>query len=296
METIEAGAGPKEKTAKQSVIRESEIGSKKVFLRRRVVESHLPKEVRENAVSKLASVFKDRQPLRGFPVGSPDEKKYLNGLLDVGPESLDWEKNVRSFWQELRIPVGFTGTPLEIGVDDIGEPLSIEDFVKYSWIKRHPLVANSEAEMLKNPNLRFYILDPAKEGQKKNANVQTAKLADREFIKMSDNAVRMKNVLQVLGKGKLETTSAEAIENMLYDIKQADPKRFLEAATDPDIDIRAEIASFISAGTIVKFGNSLVHGNDTIANSEEESIVFWKNAKNSGLLNIMRTKYKEQIR
>ena len=50
--------------------------SKKVYLRRKDLDGHLPKAVRAEAKIKLSSVFVNRQPLKGFD--SKDEKKYLD--------------------------------------------------------------------------------------------------------------------------------------------------------------------------------------------------------------------------
>lgn len=280
---------------KTDPIREVGYGTHKVFLRRRPLGGHLPKEVQAEATTKLSSIFVNRQPLRGFE-DTEDEKKYLNGLLDVDPEDRDWSKYVRKFWAELRISVGFTGVELEIGKDQSGWPLNIMDFVTYNFAKRHLLVADSEEEMMRNPTKRFYIMDPKKETSKKNVNVQVSKQADREFIKATEDVERMKNLLQVLSNVKTEKYDKESVENMLFDIKQNQPKKFLAAALDKDLDMRAEISSFVSSGVLLKVGPSYVHGNDTLANSEEEAITFFKNAKNSGLLNILRTKHREMIR
>ena len=46
--------------------------SKKIFLRRKEINNHLPKEVLAEAVSKLSSVYVNRQPLKGLSV--EDEK------------------------------------------------------------------------------------------------------------------------------------------------------------------------------------------------------------------------------
>lgn len=295
-ETEEPVAVTKE-PVKKEVIEESSIafGSHKVYLRRRPIGGHLPKEVRAEAVTKLSSIFVNRQPLRGF-ASIEDEKKYLNGILDVDPEDRDWSKFSRRFWAELRIPVGFAGKELEIGLDVNGEPLNIMDFISYNFAKRHKLVAETEEQMKRDPKTRFWIMDPKKETNRKNSNVQIAKKADREFIKSTEDLDRMKNLLQVLGNVKVENYDKESIENMLYDIKQSAPKKFLEVCLDDNLDIRAEIASFVSSGVINKIGNVHTHGNDTIANSEEEAIIFFKNPKNSGLLNILRSKQREAIR
>ena len=40
--------------------------SKKVFLRRKDLGGHLPKQVRAEAKTRLSSVYVNRQPLKGF--------------------------------------------------------------------------------------------------------------------------------------------------------------------------------------------------------------------------------------
>ena len=61
--------------------------STKVYLRRKEVMNHLPKAVRAEAVMKLSSVYVNRQPLKGFSL--EEEKKYMNGFLDVSPDHAD---------------------------------------------------------------------------------------------------------------------------------------------------------------------------------------------------------------
>jgi hypothetical protein len=82
----------------------------------------------------------------------------------------------------------------------------------------------------------------------------------------------------------------------LYDLKEKDPKKFLEYALDETLDLKAEISQFIQEGILIKVGASVVHGNDTLADTEEECVKYLRNPKQSGLLNILRTKYKEAIR
>ena len=81
--------------------------SKKVFLRRKDLGGHLPKAVRAEAISRLSSVYVNRQPLKGFT--PTEEKKYMQEILDVSPAHVDWPKHSKAFWAELSIPVGFTG-------------------------------------------------------------------------------------------------------------------------------------------------------------------------------------------
>lgn len=286
-----------EKVEKQEVLKAPADYSHTVILRAKPLATHLPALVQLEAVSKLCSVYVNRQPLRGL-ANDEEEKKLLSEILDVRPEDREWTKAVRTFWAELRIPVDSRGKLLEIGLRADGTPLKLIDYIQYRFAKVHPLVAESEEEMLKSPRLGFYIIDPKKVSQKKNMSVQVAKLADREFIKATDNPTRMRNLLQVLSKVpiRIYTLDAETLENTLFDIKNERPADFVRVAKDEDLDLRAEIMSFIEAGVILKVGTSLVHMNDTIADSETEAVTVFKNPKHSGLLNILRTKYKEAIR
>ena len=107
---------------------------KKVYLRRKDIDGHLPKAVRAEAIMKLSSVFVNRQPLKPFSIS--DEKKYMEGILDVNPDHVDWPKHSKKFWAELTIPVGFTGVELEIGKNENGEPLI--DGPNGKWPEGHP--------------------------------------------------------------------------------------------------------------------------------------------------------------
>ena len=127
--------------------------SKKVFLRRQDLGGHLPKAVRAEAVMKLSSVYVNRQPLKGFDPA--EEKKYLNGILDVSPDHVDWPKHSKRFWADMTIPVGFTGVELEIGKDDDGKPINVMDFIHYNFALKHPHVAMTEEEMTGNIQKRF---------------------------------------------------------------------------------------------------------------------------------------------
>jgi hypothetical protein len=292
---VKAKTEEKQEPKKESIIKESEFGSRKVFLRRKALLNHLPKEVRADAVSKISSVFVGRQPLRGFKVDSDEEKKYLNELMPVGPSDPKWSETVRKYWAELRIPVGFAGKPLEIGKDEDGNPLNPDEYAQYHFALNHPSVADSEEEMMRNSKMKFYIQDPKKEIKNKNNSVQLGKLADREFIKASDNPKRMRNLLRVLGAYKVQSLDDESVENMLYDIKDKDPKKFLVFAQDENLELRAEISSFIEAGVLQKIGNTILNLDETIAQDEDEAVKVLKNPIKSGLLNTLRARHKELI-
>lgn len=267
-----------------------------VYLRRKPIGGHLPKEVQAEAITTLGSIFEFNQPLRGLN-DEAEERELLPPLMSVGIQDPHWGTHVRNFWAQMRIKVGFTGKPLEIGLDENGKPLNLMDYVQYRFAKRHRLVAETEAEMLNSPIKRFYIMDPAKETLKENVNVQLGKRADREFIKLSEDPERMRDVLQVLSP-MIRTMSLQPseVENALFKLKSTEARKFITAIEDKTLSIRADLYRFISAGVVLKVGTSYSFHSDTIGNSEEETLIWMQNPRNAASVNAMRNLYRDALR
>ena len=265
--------------------------SKKVTLRRKDLDNHLPKAVRAEATMKLSSVFVNRQPLKGFTV--VEEKKFMNGILDVSPDHQDWPKYSKEFWAELTIPVGFTGVELEIGVDSDGNPLQIMDYIKYKFALKHPHVALTKEEMDSDFNKRFYIQDLSRDDKVKNNKIQDKKDADKEFIKASSNIKSMKRILRLMSETNPDRMTDEQIENALYEIKNKQPKKFIRIAKDKNLELKAEIEEMVSAGVLRKIGNQVIFIDEVLGDTTEDAVVHLKDKKNSGKLTILRAKLKE---
>ena len=98
----------------------------------------------------------------------------------------------------------------------------------------------------------------------------------------------------VLSKGsKPETLTEMEVENQLYDLKNADPAKFLKYSTDKNLDVRAEIEEMIQANVLRTIGNQIIYGDDTIAENMTDAIVYFNNKKNSGQVNAMRAQLKD---
>ena len=265
--------------------------SKKIYLRRQDLGGHLPKQVRAEATMKLSSVFVNRQPLKGF---SPEEeKKYMQGILDVSPDHVDWPKHSKQFWAELTIPVGFTGVELEIGKNEDGSPLSIMDYIKYNFALKHPHVAMTKAEMESNFNKRFYIQDLSRDDKVKNTVIKLRKDADKEFIKASSSIKSMKRILRLMSNTNPDRMTEDQIENALYEIKNNEPKKFIRIATDKNLELKSEIEEMVSSGVLRKIGNQIIFIDEILGDTMEDTVVYLKDKKNSGKLTILRAKLKE---
>mgnify|MGYP003120747786 CR=1 FL=1 len=265
--------------------------SKKVYLRRQPLEGHLPKAVRADATTKLSSVYVNRQPLKGL--SSDEEKKYLNGILDVSPDHVEWPKHSKAFWADMTIPVGFTGIELETGKDENDNPLNIMDYIKYRFAIAHPYVALTEKEMQEDVRKRFYIQDLSREDKDKNNEIQFKKDADKEFIKLSTSEKNMARVLRLMTNSNPDRMTSDQIENALYEIKDKTPKKFLRIATDKNLELKAEIDEMITAGVLRKIGNQVIFIDEVLGDTMDDTVIHLKDKKNSGKLTILRAKLKE---
>ena len=265
---------------------------RKVIIRRKEVLNHLPKEIRAGATIVIGSIYVGRQPLKGLE--GEEAHKLLANILDVPPGHQDWPKKEKDFWASMRVKVPFEGVELNITVDEQGNPENAMDYLTYKWCMKHRLVAETKAEMEADGRKRFYIYDPQKDLLKKNNAVKISKEADKEFIKASANVDKMKRLLRLLSDGSNpdKLTDME-IENLLYDVKKNNPAKFLKYATDKDLDLRAEIAEMVEHGVIRKIGNQHIDGDETIGENVTDTIVYFKNKKNSGAVNAMRAKLKD---
>ena len=265
--------------------------NKKVYLRHKEILNHLTKAVRAEAVMRISSVYVNRQPLKGFTL--EEEKEYMQEVLDVTPDHVDWPKHSKQFWAELSIPVGFTGVELDISTDENGKPVNIMDYIKYRFALKHPHVALTKEEMDLDFSKRFYIHDLIRDDKVKNNQIQFKKDADKEFIKVSSNSKSMKRILRLMSNTNPDRMTSEQIENTLYEIKNTSPKKFVKIAKDRNLELKAEIEEMVSAGVLRRIGNQVIFIDEVLGDTIDDTVVHLKDKKNSGKLVILRAKLKE---
>ena len=264
---------------------------KKIMLRRKEVMGHLPKEVRAGAITKIGSVYVNRQPLKG--IEGEEAKKIMNGLLDVGPDHVDWPRYEKQFWTNMVIKVPFEGVQLEVGVDENGIPFNLDNYLKYRFCLKHPYVADDEKTL--SGKQQFYFVDADKKVRDKNKTIKIKKDADKEFIKASSDEKKMDMLLRLLSKTNPSKLTREQKENNLYDLKDKEPAKFFKLATDKNLEMKAEIDEMVEAGVLRKIGNQVVHIDEILGETVEDTIIYLRNKKNSGTLTILRAKLKEAI-
>ena len=269
------------------------MGKRSITILRQEPTGFLPKAVRAESRMHISSVYVSRQPLKG--VSADDEKKYLNGILDVGPDHVEWPRHTKRYWTDLSIMVPMGGVALDISTTEDGEPENIEDWLRYKWILKHPHVALSRDEMESTKVKRFYIQDVQRELRSANNKIQTLKDADKEFIKLSDNKQDMRRVFRLMGTQNPDSLTDMEIENYLYKIKGATPDKFIRICTDKHLKMKSEIEEMLTAEILRRIGNQIIYQDEVLGDTLQDTVIFLNDKKNSGQLTTLRAKLKDAV-
>lgn len=272
------------------------VGSKEISIRRReLLNSHLPVPVRNNAITKISSVFgKGNSPLRGLTQG--EERRWLPEIIGVSPNDQSWQRKITNFWADLSITVKSAGVVLQIGFTENGEPINLMDYIKYRFCLVHPQVAPDESTMKSNLNLMFHIYDPNVENKVENKNVALKRSAYIEFAKISGDNVnldKMKRVIRLISDVNPDNYSAIEAENILSTIIDQDPEKFYRICKDKDLDVKATIHSLVEHNILRKIGSTYLYMDSTIGNTLDETVLFIKKPENSGVIAEIKAKMQE---
>ena len=262
---------------------------KKITILRKEPEGPLPKEIRAESRMYISSVYVNRQPLKG--ITPAEEKKYLNGILDVGPEHVDWPKHVKNYWANMSIMVGYGGVELDISTTKDDEPVHIEDWVRYKWLIKHPHVALNKDDMI--GKMRFFVKDAQRDLRSANNRIQVMKDADKEFIKLSDLKEEMRRVYRLMANDNPDKLTDLEIENRLYALKTEKPEKFVRIATDRHLKMKSEIEEMISTEILRKIGNQIIYQDEILGDTLQDTVIHLNDKKNSGKLTTLRAKLKE---
>lgn len=261
------------------------------IFRKEELNSHIPPEVRKDAIVKLGSVLKDRAPLRGL--NKKDEKNILADYLGLDPSEKDFYPKVKQYWAELTLKVPYDGIKLNIELEDDGTPVEVSDYVTYKWALVHPYVAHSKTELETDSRKKFYIHDEREAERAQSVKVSQKKDAYKEFIKVSKDEDKMDRVLRMFEHTKPERLSREQKENALDAIINREPVKFHRVATDKNLDVKAEIYTMLEHNILRKVGNQVYYIDEQIGNDMDEAVLYFNNDRNSETVTTLRAKLKE---
>ena len=261
--------------------------SRKIKLKRKeIVRFGLPPELKDEKICNLGG-YNDSNGNPSRPFTYEEEDKWMPEIVGLKVTDPGFRSAVTHWYKNLTIKIKPEGVNLEIGLDSAGNPVNIEDYLKYQFAKQHPWTAKTKEE-LGADHLQFYFEDPESENIAKGAKLEVTSKAYVEFAKLDEDEDKMDWVLRtVISKftdlGSLSELTKLSIDKKklkIAEVIQKDPSYFLEVMNDKDLIYKAEIASMVEAGVLMKEGNKYLNGTENLG-SLEGTIAFLKDGNNS---------------
>ena len=264
--------------------------SRKVYVRIRPNNTKLPNDVYNEAKRKVSSIFGEGgSPLSGLT--REEEEKYLRRLLALEPQDPQFRNAVRQFWTEFSFNVEpGDGTELEVGTDKAGEPLNLEDWIRYKFCLKHVEVAESLEHVTGN-RIKYYLHDEQREIDKKYQGLQVKKQARKEHLLAADDPEKTDFILTMFGKNTDNMDSAQK-QLALEEFSESDPEKFYNISTDKDLEMKVLIERCISAEVLLRYGNTYMNGDEKLGDSITEAVLYLSDKKNTETLLQLKARLK----
>lgn len=271
--------------------------NRKIKLKRKeIIRYGLPAELKSEKICILGS-YGDKNGNTARPLTFEEEDTWMGELVGLKPADPSFRAAVTNWYKNLRIKVPSEGVELEIGEDNQGRPLNLEDWVKYKFAKNHPWMAESKKEAEGAEHLQFYFEDPEAENAVKGAKLELVTKAYVEYAKLDSDEDKMDWILRgsvikypELGAiADLTKLEPEKKKLKIAYIIEKDPQYFINIVSDKDLLYKAEIASMVEAGVITKEGNKYINGTENLG-SLESAIAWMKDGNNSAEYAILKAR------
>jgi hypothetical protein len=269
------------------------------LMRKETVRYGLPRTIANEKVLNLGS-FIDKNGNVFRPLSFEEENKYMPQIVNVQPNDPAFRQIVTNKYKELRVKIGSEGEELEIGIDEYGNPINVEHYLIYKLAINHPWFAKNKELLNANEHYQFYILDPEAEDEVKGKSIETLTQAYVEFAKIKEEETKLDTVLRNLIVKYPEVGAISEIVKYKIDKKarligniiEKDPSYFLEIVSDSDISYKAEIASMVEAGVIIKEGKRYINGTESLG-TLDSTIAWMKDPNNAESYAILQARLSE---
>lgn len=252
-------------------------------------DSHLPNEVLSASEKTLGSVFKGRAPMS--PLSDEEERNYLPAILGVSPNDPEWREEVKNYWANLSIDIGTGGVKLNITKRENGDPVNVEDWIRYKFAKAHEAVADNKEEAQSNPNKDFYLRDPDAVLEKENQRKKMKGQAWRHYLQHEEDEMWLDLIIRVMGNRNPKTVPRlEEKQNLVTDLVGERPGEFLNYATDENLRHRAFVQAAIN-NEIIRIVGEDYHYNDRVIGQSLDDVIAWLTSEeNTRHLNEIKSK------
>lgn len=209
-----------------------------------------------------------------------DEETHYEKELNLPKGSL----NKRSpFWGDLEIRLNND----KITIFSIVSP---HDEIKHKVILAHGIIANTEYDVEKQANCKFFIYDPEAASKIEAGKIDFELEAIEMFTSLPIEERR--NLLRVYGKRGVDDMSETMIKSELYKKMKENSKDFIELASKKETQVKGMIESMIEKGIIKKRGTYFYNGEDLLGSSTDEVVGYLTDIKNQAVKLALENKLK----
>ena len=90
--------------------------------------------------------------------------------------------------------------------------------------------------------------------------------------------------------------SRESMEITIDTLITQTPTDFLRITDDKDLGLKASILDMVTVGVLRRNGNHFVYIDSPIGNNIEQAVLWFKDANNSGDVNLIKAQYEEKAK
>lgn len=178
------------------------------------------------------------------------------------------------FWGELLNIRLAHNKPYTFTVD------SLMDKIKLGALLENNIIAKTLNDL--NTKTEFYIED--KEALAVIEEVKITLQMDALETMRKLSPAKKKGFLKLYGRKALADASESLVSTELFKEVNKDPKKFMGYHDNKDIDLRISIEEMLESGILIKKGYFYHYAEETIGNSMDSVIAFFKDPKNQAIL------------
>lgn len=264
------------------------------------------------AYKPIGPYFKGKVTASGLDF--TEQKLLLPEHLGIESNDKDFRRIVNNFYDNLLYRVNKDGLRLNIGLQDNSKPLHesnlpecLPDYLKYRHAIEHPDVAESKEVAVRDPRKRFYVHDPSKANEQALSANSLEDQAFALYMKFKDDEVKVDQILTMMGrdvaalkKDKILVLKEFSKKNSkLSEMDQRDAlKKFINLCLDKDLEMKYLIQEGIAIQYLKRVGTNILYGESgkQIGVNMEDTVLYFKNPKNSRELNLLRAEYETKLK
>ena len=174
------------------------------------------------------------------------EKAFLEQVLDLDYNALSIYKKEKNYWENYYVEVGKDGKIL-----DLSDP---EQYIQYKVLLLNSDFVAPDLDTLRDTpktTYRFVLVKENDESKIENMKMTDTMACYKEFGKIEDDKDTMRILIEIVDVRPLSpNTPVATLRSTINKLIQADPKRFLNAITDPMLHTKVVLRRCVELGVV----------------------------------------------